>query len=124
MKRATFAKLAPVYNNYLPNVSIARLKSCDQILASYWFQWNSKNDTSITFPSQVSVPEDRSRQERGEEDALLGEIMKTEVIKKTLSFLQATKLFTKSAAEFRKLLAELWFSVYRYSSMSKKVGQH
>jgi len=60
----------------------------------------------------VGVKEDRTDTEAREEDALLDEVMKTDVIEKTLQFLKAKKLFTKSASEFRKLLEELWFSIY------------
>merc|ERR1719507_476665 len=47
-----------------------------------------------------------------EEEALLKEMMKTKVMKKTFDFLKANELFTKSMTEFEDLLSELWFSVY------------
>jgi len=58
------------------------------------------------------VTEDRTREEKSEEQALVAEVMRTEVMRKTLAFLKAHGLFTKSPAEFARLLEELWFSVY------------
>ena len=60
----------------------------------------------------MSVTEDRTREEKREEDALLNEMMKTKVMKETFDFLKENGLFTKSKAEFEHLLSELWFSVY------------
>ena len=60
----------------------------------------------------MSVAEDRTRDEKREEEALLDEMMKTKVMKETFDFLKANGLFTKSKAEFEDLLSELWFSVY------------
>ena len=64
------------------------------------------------YQPDVSVPEDRTRDEKSEEEALLDEMMKTKVMKETFDFLKANGLFTKSKAEFEDLLSELWFSVY------------
>ena len=60
------------------------------------------------------MTEDRTREEKSEEQALVAEVMRTEVMRKTLAFLKAHGLFTKSPAEFASLLEELWFSVYRW----------
>ena len=64
------------------------------------------------YASDVGEAEDRSRAERREEEQFLDEVMRTKVMAATLRFLRDNKVFTKSAAEFRQLLAELWFSVY------------
>ena len=64
------------------------------------------------YEPDVSVVEDRTRDEKREEEALLDEMMKTKVMKETFDFLKANGLFTKSKAEFEDLLSELWFSVY------------
>ena len=64
------------------------------------------------YASDVAEVEDRSRAERREEDQFLDEVMRTKVMAATLRFLRDNKVFTGSAAEFRQLLAELWFSVY------------
>ena len=64
------------------------------------------------YEPDVSVTEDRTREEKREEKALLDEMMKTKVMKETFDFLKANGLFTKSKAEFEDLLSELWFSVY------------
>ena len=64
------------------------------------------------YQPDVSVAEDRTRDEKREEEALLDEMMKTKVMKETFDFLKANGLFTKSKAEFEDLLSELWFSVY------------
>ena len=64
------------------------------------------------YQPDVSVAEDRTRDEKREEEALLDEMMKTKVMKETFDFLKANGLFTKSKAEFENLLSELWFSVY------------
>ena len=64
------------------------------------------------YNSNVAVKEDRTAAERAEEEALLDEIMKSKVMKKTLDFLRAEKIFTKTANDFKKLLKELWFDVY------------
>ena len=64
------------------------------------------------YASDVAEVEDRSRAERREEEQFLDEVMRTKVMAATLRFLRDNKVFTKSAAEFRQLLAELWFSVY------------
>ena len=64
------------------------------------------------YQPDVSVTEDRTREEKREEKALLDEMMKTKVMKETFDFLKANGLFTKSKAEFEDLLSELWFSVY------------
>ena len=60
------------------------------------------------------MTEDRTREERWEEQALLAEVMRTEVMRKTLTFLKTHGLFTKAPAEFATLLEQLWFSVYRW----------
>ena len=62
----------------------------------------------------MTVTEDVTKAEQAEEEAFLDEIMKTRVMTKTLSFLRTTKVFTKSEKDFKRLLAQLWFSVYRY----------
>ena len=62
----------------------------------------------------MTVTEDVTKAEKAEEEAFLDEIMKTRVMTKTLSFLRTTNVFTKSEKDFKKLLAQLWFSVYRY----------
>ena len=64
------------------------------------------------YASDVGEAEDRSRAERREEELFLDEVMRTKVMAATLRFLRDNKVFTGSAAEFRQLLAELWFSVY------------
>jgi len=64
------------------------------------------------YQPDVSVTEDRTREEKREEKALLDEMMKTKVMEETFDFLKANGLFTKSKAEFEDLLSELWFSVY------------
>jgi len=64
------------------------------------------------YNNNVAVKEDRTRAEKAEEDALLDEIMKSKVMKKTLDFLKAQNIFTKTATDFKKLLKELWFDVY------------
>ena len=64
------------------------------------------------YDSDVAMKEDRSRAEQNEEEEFLTEVMKSEVMQKTLTFLKANKLFTKSANDFKKLLKELWFDVY------------
>jgi len=63
------------------------------------------------IPDTLKV-EDHTRPEEAEEDAFLAEIMKTKVMKETLAFLKKNKYFTKSEADFRRLLKELWFGVY------------
>jgi len=60
----------------------------------------------------AGVVEDRTRTERQEEDAFLDEVLKSSTMKSALQFLKSKKLFTKSDAEFRKLLGELWFALY------------
>ena len=70
------------------------------------------NDLYENYQPDVSVTEDRTRDEMREEEALLKEMMKTKVMKKTFDFLKANELFTKSMTEFEALLSELWFSVY------------
>ena len=69
-------------------------------------------DLYENYQPDVSVTEDRTREEKREEDALLNEMMKTKVMKETFDFLKENGLFTKSKAEFEHLLSELWFSVY------------
>jgi len=64
------------------------------------------------YDSDVAVKEDRTRNERIEEDDFLDEVMKSKVMTKTLSFLKSKKLYNKSPNEFRKLLKQLWFDVY------------
>ena len=70
------------------------------------------NDLYENYQPDVTVTEDRTRDEMREEEALLKEMMKTKVMKKTFDFLKANELFTKSMTEFEDLLSELWFSVY------------
>ena len=70
------------------------------------------NDLYENYQPDVTVTEDRTRDEMREEEALLKEMMKTKVMKKTFDFLKANGLFTKSMTEFEDLLSELWFSVY------------
>lgn len=64
------------------------------------------------YNDDVSVPEDRTRAERQEEDAFLDEVMQSTTMKSALDFLKSKKLFNKSNTEFRKLLGELWFALY------------
>ena len=64
------------------------------------------------YNSNVAVKEDRTTAERAEEEALLEEMMKSNVMKKTLEFLKSQNIFTKTANDFKKLLKELWFDVY------------
>ena len=64
------------------------------------------------YNSNVAVKEDRTTAERAEEEALLEEMMKSKVMKKTLEFLKSQNIFTKTANDFKKLLKELWFDVY------------
>ena len=60
----------------------------------------------------MAVKEDRTRSERREEDSFLDEVMRTETMKTTLTFLRRRNLFVKSDADFKKLLKELWFENY------------
>ena len=64
------------------------------------------------YEEDVAVREDRSRAERREEDSFLDEVMRTETMKTTLTFLRRRNLFVKSDADFKKLLKELWFENY------------
>jgi len=64
------------------------------------------------YDPDVTKVEDNSRAERAEESDFINEIMRTMVMKETLTFLKANKYFTKSEADFKKLLEELWFGVY------------
>jgi len=64
------------------------------------------------YDSDVAIKEDHTKTEKAEEEAFLEEVMKSKVMIKTLSFLKSKKLFTKSSADFKKLLKELWFDVY------------
>ena len=69
-------------------------------------------DLYENYQPDVSVVEDRTRGEKREEETLLDEMMKTRVMRETFDFLKANGLFTKSKADFKGLLYELWFSVY------------
>ena len=60
----------------------------------------------------ASIKEDRTRNERNEEKAFIDEVMKTQTMKTTLSYLRAKNLFTKSDSEFKTFLTELWFETY------------
>ena len=60
----------------------------------------------------MAVKEDRTRSERREEDSFLDEVMRTETMKTTLTFLRRRNLFVKTDADFKKLLKELWFENY------------
>jgi len=60
----------------------------------------------------VTKKEDRNKNEKQEENTLLDEMMKTQVMKNALTFLQMKNVFCKSVFEFKNLLRELWFSVY------------
>jgi len=64
-------------------------------------------------PDTLTV-EDNTNAERNEEDAFLNEILKTKVMKETLSFLKQKKYVKTnlSEAEFKKMLKELWFGIY------------
>ena len=73
------------------------------------------------YNSNVAVKEDRTTAERGEEDALLDEIMKSKVMRKTLDFLKSQNIFTKSANDFKKLLKELWFDVYSRGWLNERM---
>jgi len=53
-----------------------------------------------------------SQSELREEDDFLDEVLKTDVMRETMRFLAAKKLFTKSSSEFKKLLKEFWFTLY------------
>ena len=64
------------------------------------------------YNSNVAVKEDRTTAEKAEEEALLEEMMKSKVMKKTLNFLKSQNIFTQTANDFKKLLKELWFDVY------------
>ena len=64
------------------------------------------------YDEDVAVKEDRTRSERREEDSFLDEVMRTETMKTTLTFLRRRNLFVKSDADFKKLLKELWFENY------------
>ena len=66
----------------------------------------------MNYKKDVSVKEDRTRNERSEEDAFINEVMKTQTMKTTLSYLRAKNLFTKSDNEFKTFLRELWFETY------------
>ena len=69
-------------------------------------------DLYENYQPDVTVVEDRTRGEKREEETLLDEMMKTRVMRETFDFLKANGLFTKSKADFKELLSELWFSVY------------
>ena len=94
---------------------------CDKSQTSQVVQFSvwstvATHQLDISDTWQVSVTEDRTREEKSEEQALVAEVMRTEVMRKTLAFLKAHGLFTKSPAEFARLLEELWFSVYRWGA--------
>ena len=64
------------------------------------------------YQEDVSRREDRTRQERREEDQFLTEIINTETMQETIKFLRNKKLWRKSNNDFKKKLSELWFENY------------
>ena len=64
------------------------------------------------YEEDVSRREDRTRQERREEEQFLTEIINTQTMQETIKFLRNKKLWKKSDSEFKKKLSELWFENY------------
>ena len=64
------------------------------------------------FWKDISVKEDRTKYKKSEEEDFLDEIMRTQTMKTTLSYLRAKNIFTKSENDFKHFLSEVWFETY------------
>jgi len=111
--------------NHLVNINIGcktrrgPMKDCspEALLSLNENIWNIPTFKKIrdlydNYVEDASVKEDRTRNERNEEKAFIDEVMRTQTMKTTLSYLRAKNLFTKSDNEFKTFLTELWFETY------------
>ena len=64
------------------------------------------------YQEDVSRREDRTSQERREEEEFLTEIINTQTMQETIKFLRSKKLWKKSNNDFKEKLSELWFENY------------
>ena len=64
------------------------------------------------YQEDVTSREDRTSQERREEEDFLTEIINTQTMQETIKFLRNKQLWKKSNNDFKKKLSELWFENY------------